>query len=182
MTPILGIMASSISGSKISTSAFESIATATGTGSNTAITFSSIPQTYKSLQIRCSILTSASVDLMMDINSTALTYGHRLIGNGTTASAEAGAGDYRILRQTTPSSYNIPLAAIIDIIDYTSTTKNKTVRSIAGCDTNGQYYDRVNLASGFLNNTSAVTSLTLNFSGACNFATGSTVALYGIKG
>ena len=45
MTPMLGIMASSINGSKAITGSFESIATVTGTGASPSqtLTFSSIP-------------------------------------------------------------------------------------------------------------------------------------------
>ena len=49
--PILGIIASSIQGSK--TTAYESIATQTvGAGGVASVTFSSIPSTYKHLQLR----------------------------------------------------------------------------------------------------------------------------------
>ena len=41
---------------------FESIATATGTGSNSTLTFSSIPQTYKHLQIRVMSRGNAATD------------------------------------------------------------------------------------------------------------------------
>jgi hypothetical protein len=70
---------------------------------------------------------------------------------------------------------------IIDIHDYASTTKNKTVRSFFGHDRNGA--GSVYLYSGLWMNTGAITSLSLgqaNFSGT--FDTGTVASLYGIKG
>ena len=94
MTPMLGIMASSISGSKISTSSFESIATYTATGGETSFTFSSIPQTYKSLQIRWMYrdagngTVAGTCSLAVNMNGTTddLPY-NQLFGNGTSAVA-----------------------------------------------------------------------------------------------
>ena len=50
MTPILGIMASAAMGSK--QSSFESIATVTLSSGSTTIDITSIPSTYKHLQLR----------------------------------------------------------------------------------------------------------------------------------
>jgi hypothetical protein len=70
-------------------------------------------------------------------------------------------------------------SGILDIHDYTSTTKNKTFRSITGRDNNGS--GQITLYSGLWLSTSAITSISLNTSGS-NFTTASTFALYGIKG
>jgi hypothetical protein len=51
MTPMLGIMASQISGHLV-TNSYESIQTVTVSTATPSITFSSIPATYKHLQIR----------------------------------------------------------------------------------------------------------------------------------
>ena len=51
--PILGVIASQITG-HLSTNSFESIQTVTvGSGGQSSISFSSIPSTYKHLQLRC---------------------------------------------------------------------------------------------------------------------------------
>ena len=77
-------------------SSFESIATATGTGSSGVITFSSIPSTYKSLQIRyMSKDTNASDGVLnpkIQFNSdTGNNYAyHELRGDGTSATTNAG--------------------------------------------------------------------------------------------
>ena len=50
--PILGIIASSIQNAIANASSYESIASFTGNGTATNYTFTSIPSTYKSLQLR----------------------------------------------------------------------------------------------------------------------------------
>ena len=153
-----------------SPAAFESIATATGTGSSNAITFSSIPQTYTSLQIRIfgkdtRNSTQYSVDGYITLNSVT-TYGqHYLRGDGTSASSSGGSNTVIILPNAIATSRSgmtsIGSAAIIDIHDYTNASRNKTVRAFGGVDTNGVGAYGVYLASGVSVNTAAVTSVTL---------------------
>jgi hypothetical protein len=66
-------------------------------------------------------------------------------------------------------------AMIIDLPDYMSTTKNKTVRALAGTPS------RVAMDSGLFIGTAAISSISLS-ANASSFATGSRLALYGIKG
>ena len=78
--------------------------------------------------------------------------------------------------------------SIIDIIDYASTTKNKTIRTFSGWDGNaaGAGNDGVvalhsSLATG--TGTTAVSSISMYcYASGENFLAGSTFALYGIKG
>jgi hypothetical protein len=72
--------------------------------------------------------------------------------------------------------------AVIDVLDYASTNKYKTFRSLSGVDLNGS--GLVGLFSGFLySNTNAISNITLYANaGADNFAQHSQFALYGIKG
>ncbi len=176
---------------------FESIATATGTGSNSTLTLSSIPQTYKHLQIRyISRDTSAITNpagIWIDLNNdTAANYTqHYLIGNGSSASAAGNSaastgGSPQLSRATACGgmSANIFAAGIIDIHDYSSTTKNKTIRAITGSDYNTASTNaEVGLFSSvWLNNSSGVSTIRFYFPTGGNFATGSTFALYGIKG
>lgn len=177
--------------------AFESIATATGTGSSDTITFSSIPQTYKHLQLRVIgkrtgtgfTETSAQITFNGDVTSNYTRHG--LLGNTTTASANATAPAASILVQNaflpSDTAYaNMHGVSIIDIYDYTSTTKNKTVRAISGYDTNGEVNlpGRLVLNSGLWFKTpEAITSITLKTSSGLQFwTTTSQFALYGIKG
>jgi hypothetical protein len=168
---------------------YESIATANPSG--TTVTFSSIPSTYKSLQIRG--LAKDSImngDTLVEIGvrfngDTGSNYVyHSLTGNGSTASASGVTGQAQIivsngnLRELSSSSTFG--ASIIDVVDYASTTKNKTLRYMAGVDTNSSN-GSVGLGSGLWLNTAAITSITL-FSNNTTFKAGSTWALYGIKG
>lgn len=165
-------------------SSYESIATATGTGSSGTITFSSIPSTFKHLQIRCSFLVSAGCSIKLQVNGVGGTsYAwHSLNGNGTAVAANAAASvpfPY-VAGIVNNASTTQPNVAIIDILDYTSTTKNKTIRTFNGFDANGS--GEVNVLSGLFNNTNAITSVSISSeSGTQNFTTSSTFALYGIK-
>ena len=164
--------------------AYDSIATANGTGSSAVLTFSSIPATYTHLQIRFNGLSSSNATLTVRYNSdTGSNYGvHYMLGNG--ASPSAGAET----TQTLMTLYgSVPLAAassqtgtsIIDILDYANTNKYKTLRSLSGYDSNGSGF--VGLTSGLWISTSAITSITLT-ANAGNWTTTTTAALYGIKG
>ena len=68
----------------------------------------------------------------------------------------------------------------MDILDYTNTNKNKTVRVLQGFDENGSGVVAFN-SFLYSTNTNAITSLTLTSSGT-SFAQYSSFALYGIKG
>lgn len=171
--------------------AFESIASATGTGSANTITFSSIPSTYQHLQIRA--ITKNTNTVGTGAYSTYLTANgvggtsytaHRLFGDGATVGASASTSaaytdTYGGVASNHSSRTDMVGALIIDIHDYASTTKNKTFRFFAGYDYNGG--GTIELTSGLFISTNAITSLTLQVS-ASNWSTKSVFALYGIKG
>jgi hypothetical protein len=182
---ILGVTASSIL--KITT-AFDSIATATGTGSSGTITFSSIPSSYAHLQIRALARSTEAAtgfaNLQIQANGdTATNYStHNFIGNGSSVLAAGYASQSlmelgAVVRNN--EAANIMGVSIVDIIDYASTTKAKTFKSFAGFDSNGS--GRSFLLSGAWYSTSAINSLTL-YIGTGNFTTTTRFALYGIKG
>ena len=175
-------------------SAFESIATATGTGSNTSITFSSIPSTYKHLQIRTlyrdtNTPGTTRQTLGVEFNGSGGTnYSvHHLRGTGSTTVA-AGFANYPYITvecagaagNTTSNVYGV---AVIDIHDYASSTKNKTVRYFSGINDNTTTdgSQGVVIGSGAWNQTAAITSIKLTC-GDTAFASGCVFALYGIKG
>lgn len=169
-------------GVAVSASSYESIATATGTGSSGTITFSSIPSTYKHLQVRTLANDASGNQLTMQFNSdTGSNYSyHRLQGTGATVAGAGGANQTQIsfvgYAPYTTSTYGI---SIIDIIDYANTSKYKTSRTLMGYDINGG--GLVLLGSGLWMNTAAINSISISTSGA-NFTTASRFALYGIKG
>ena len=176
---ILGVTASSIL--KV-TGSYESIATVNGTGSSGTITFSSIPSTYKHLQIRTLANDNSGNALYMQLNSdTGSNYtNHRLQGNGaTTAAAGAGSQTENFwvgYASYVASNYGV---SIVDLHDYSSTSKYKTMRSLIGYDINGG--GLILLGSGLWMSTSAITSISIVSSGG-NFTTASAFSLYGING
>lgn len=172
--------------------AFESIASVTPSGSVSTVTFSSIPSTYTSLQLRINARGTANggtiplIFLIRANGDTGSNYAHHnLTGNGATASAASGVTqDSLSLGLYADSGYgsNTYGVTIIDIHDYSSSTRNKTFRSFTGVDDNNTTGGRVSLRSGLWMSTSAITSITINNNGGDNYNSNSTFALYGIKG
>jgi hypothetical protein len=173
---------------------FESIATVTGTGTAASLEFTSIPSTYKHLQIRFCIrgydtTSRTNDDFRIRFNNdttNANYYGHFLQGNGATVTATSNAGSAAggqiIISETIPgagAADNIMATGIIDIIDYASTTKNKTARFVTGNDRNGSGQMRLGSVGYF--STTAISSIQL-LPDPQGFTTTSTFALYGIKG
>ena len=188
MSPILGIWASQ-NYPRI-TNSFESIATVTVSGTQSNIEFTSIPTTYTHLHIRALLRSDRSGspdDAQMQINgNTGANYSsHRIEGDGSTAYAGGGANASSIIlnRNTLPSNEsvsNIFAVYVIDILDYNNSNKFKTVRILSGADI--QSRGGVSFLSGALNTTSAITSFKIFEETGANLVTGSTVALYGIRG
>lgn len=201
MSPILGIIASQVPG-KISSTAFESIATVSIASDTNTITFSSIPSTYKHLQLRGisrsnynSSATGASQYKIQFNSDTGANYSnHTIYGNGSSIVVNAAANANQIVGSHPWANAGgfgagkIVTPTIIDILDYTNTSKNKTVRLISGFDTNTTSTNQFALMqSGAWYNTSAITSILLDATGPNAFSDGpfaanTTWALYGIKG
>jgi len=161
---------------------FESIATVTvGAGGSSYVDFTSIPTTYKHLQIRCFTSTSGSDQgLYARFNSdSANNYtSHFLYGNGTSASS--GSDLPRNDVYIASNLYSTYFAGVVcDILDYESTNKFKTIRSLSGNDRNGS--GSMWLFSGsWRNSTNAISSIRIYTSGT--IPQYSHFALYGIKG
>ncbi len=168
---------------------YESIATTTvGSGGNATITFSSIPRTYKHLQIRCTSRTNrADVDdiYVVRFNSdTAANYSrHFLLGNGSTTSSFGQGGETYILADGSAgasAAANIFGVCVIDVVDYADTNKFKTLRGLGGIDRNGAGY--LTMVSGNWRSTSAITTVTITSLYSSTFQQNSQFALFGIKG
>jgi hypothetical protein len=167
---------------------FESIATTTvGAGGQATITFSSIPSTYKHLQIRAiSRITAAigATDVTMRFNSdSGANYSyHSLYGNGASALSVGGGGEatmYPMSTVGTTAGAGTFAVGVTDILDYANTNKFKTVRTLTGVDYNGA--GQVILNSGNWRSSSAVSTITIT-SYSNTFAQHTQFALYGIKG
>ena len=186
MLIIPGILASSY---PVATTSYESIATVTvGAGGSSSISFTSIPSTYKHLQIRAIARdTTAAPNISIiryNLNGdTSANYSaHFLRGNGSSADALGYSSQtYSWLYYFPYNSVtsNVMGALILDIHDYASTTKNKTIRALSGTDANGD--GGIALNSGLWLSTNAVNSITFTANGTA-FTSSTTFALYGIKG
>jgi hypothetical protein len=168
--------------SAVAATDYESIATTTvGAGGQATVTFSSIPSTYKHLQLRI-IARSAGTSfagLYMSMNSSVdPVIGHYVVGDGS--SATAGANSTKQFGWAIGSSQlaNTFTAEVIDILDYANTNKNKTVRSLAGYELNGS--GGVALFSGLFDTTAAINALNI-YLPTGNIGQYSSFALYGIK-
>jgi hypothetical protein len=163
--------------------AFESIATTTvGVTAVSEIIFSSIPQTYKHLQIRGIVRNSVTEgNLNSQFNSdTAGNYAfHQLTGDGGSAASYATTSTTNLRHGNFTGVADIFTGVVIDILDYTNTNKYTTTRNYCSFDRNGAGSFYFN--SSHWRNTAAVTTIRL-FAGNNAFAQYSSFALYGIKG
>lgn len=175
------------------TTAYESIATVSLSSAQASVTFSSIPSTYKHLQVRM-ISRDSNADtninsLYMNFNGvTGTSYSwHKIeaLGTGTpNANGIASQGNMwiggNIANNYTSGIY---AAHITDILDYANTSKYTTMKTFGGFDTNGTGTEpgHITLTSGMYMSTDVITSITISKSGQNQLAN-SHFALYGIKG
>ena len=185
MSLILGILDSGGAAAGGGT-AYESIATVTvGSGGAADVTFTSIPATYKHLQVRGIMRSDGTLDgFNTQFNSdTGSNYArHRLYGNGSTVAADANSPRTNITLADgvlTSAGASIFGAVVFDIVDYANTNKYKTVKSLGGNDKNGS--GTIWFNSGLWMNTNAITSVKI-FPGDGNWVQYTQFALYGIKG
>ena len=169
--------------------AFQSIATATvGSGGTASVTFSSIPQTYTHLQLRITARNTRvsgyeAGSLYGYFNGdTAANYpNHIMYGDGATLYSfpDLTSLGFIAARIADNSRANVFGVSIVDILDYTNTNKNTTVRTLTGFENNT--VGEMQFQSATWLNTSAVTSILIN-SPTFSIMEYSSIALYGIKG
>ena len=168
---------------------YESIATQNlSSGNQGTFSFTSIPSTYKHLQLRLMskdnrVATGDSIQIRFNSDTSSNYSYHGIVGNGSTTdiSALSSTNAFEFYRSAGNSgTTNIFGAMILDIVDYTNTNKNKTVKAFAGADWNGG--GEIWLNSGAWYSTSAVNSITLIPTNGSTFLQFSHFALYGIKG
>jgi hypothetical protein len=196
--PILGVVASGISGN-LDSSAYFPIATTTLATTTSTVTFSSIPQTYKHLQLRMwaksdranssgnTVFAYANGDNAPTSPTNYWTHGITSDGSGSPYAgslgntAGTGYGFYVGTAQgASPSS--IGSVAIADFLDYSNTSKYKTMRTISGEDSNSNNTNgTISMRSTLWSSTSAITSLQL-ICLSYNFTQYTTFTLYGITG
>jgi hypothetical protein len=192
--PILGVIASSIAKNTFTpTGSYDALASYTvPSGGASSITFAGLPTggQYSHLQLRLIARTAnsgADSDLIyyrFNSDSGSNYSWHYLQGNAG-GSAISGAAANQTTIYTWSGSGNTSTAGlfgaeIIDILDYASPNKYKTIKNLGGVDNNGA--GNINLTSGLWMNTSPINSITItNYSGT-NFSQFSQFSLYGVKG
>jgi len=186
MSPILGIVASSKPGIAPlqPDGAYDSLATVTvPSGGLSTITFAGIPNTYKHLQIRGLMLSSSpNNDIVARFNSdTGANYAlHNLYGANVSVVSYADPNITYASLGFTGDTGPGPSVFITDLLDYSNTTKFKTLRTLNSNERNAttRY---VNVMSGLWRNTNAVNSITITHGAAVNFNEYSQFSLYGVK-
>lgn len=167
---------------------FELISTSLITTNTASVTFASLNTTaaaYKHLQLRIVDRSSASLNSQVGIRfngDSGSNYSeHQIKGNGSSISTYGvGANNFAPMGTTVESgaAANAFGARIIDILDFSQTTKNKTIREIAGAAVSP---NNIAMHSAAWYNTAAVTSMEV-FMNLGNFVQYSRISLYGIKG
>jgi hypothetical protein len=157
------------------------------TSTANTITFSSIPSTYKHLQLRMvSKTTDASSTgyLFMRFNSdSGANYSyHYLFAPVSSAGATGSTFAGLIFMNGNDIGANAFSSNIVDIADYADTNKFKTSRMFGGRSGNGAGGNQLHLESANWRSTSAITSINLSFGDGTNLSIGSRFSLYGIKG
>ena len=151
-----------------------------GSAGSATVTFSSIPATFKHLQMRATYFNTAVSDFYVQLNSNISLKGHGLYGGGVSAASNSDNSTANGMNwdqgQWTTTN---PTVIIADILDYTSTTKNKTVKILGGQDNNGGS-GAVWFRSALYDLTAAVTSITITPDNP--FTQYTSIAIYGIKG
>ena len=164
---------------------YELIATGFGTGSSTSILFASIPDDYKHLQVRgvARGTSSGAASLTVRFNniSTSSYAWHILYGDGGSVLSTSSVNNTSMfVGSSTGSNFTAGAyaATVFDVLDYTSTSKNTTLRTLSGRTADD---NQIQVESNLFNNTAAITQIEL-FSNSGNFTSTSRFSLSGIRG
>lgn len=190
MTPILGIWASAFAKTAPDTGSYFPLGEFTLAGEQASIDFTNIPSTYKHLQIRLFGRTTRAANqdaVLVEFNGdTGNNYqrSHYIYGDGSTVTAGSdGLGaytaTYRVAAASTTS--NIFGTIIIDILDYASTNKHKTIRILGGYDRNGGGEIWFSSSLWFPSTIAAINSIKLKPSTGGNFIAATSAAIYGVN-
>jgi hypothetical protein len=186
---LLGILNSQAAGG--GGEAFDLLETTTLTSSASSITFSGLSaySDYKHLQVRVTGQQSFTgfpyqFTRFRINNDTGSNYSHHtLSGDGSSVTSSAGSSTNYIQMLPLPGSQdaNVYGALAIDILDFSSVSRNTTVRALGGGYFAGNQ-KFIGLSSGSHYSTSAMTSFTHYIDAGVNWTAGSRFSLYGSKG
>jgi hypothetical protein len=162
------------------------------TSSASSVTFSGLASYatagYKHLQIRGVARTDRptyDIDtILFQLNSdTGNNYAHHSLTADGSSVTSGGQGNESSMQQYwIPSNLTTDVfgAFQTDILDFSNTSKNTTLRSMSGFLTST--YTRLRFGSGVWLSTAAVTSIKIYSNDAANFLANSRFSLYGSKG
>jgi hypothetical protein len=158
------------------------IQTVTAATNVAGLDFTSIPQTYTHLQLRVWGRGTfnnggGGLSVVFGFSGYSPLYRHRISGNGSSANNQVYSSSFGSAGTVPDVNADASIwgSNIFDILDYTSTVKNKTLRYIGGFDRNGsgEVSFGSSLASG-----GAISNLSLTTDG--NWVAGTRIDLYGI--
>lgn len=159
--------------------AYDALATVTLSSATNTVTFAGIPAGYKHLQLRIlNKITTGGINPTIRFNGdTGSNYiAHQLYGDGASAGSFSFGTGTAIGTSYASDQWG---GQVIDILDYASTSKNKTVRTLGGTDKNGSGY--VGLTSGLWFATPAAINSIDIIAASTTFTEFSQFALFGVK-
>ena len=189
MSPItLGILAASGAGLPAS---YELITSSVLTSTAASVTFSNLGTAaagYKHLQLRAVYASNTGGNgtyIRTQLNGdTGSNYSnHYMVGQGSTVLSTGGSSQTAIPISPYSSSVLSTQSDVViaDILNFNSTSKNKTFKVLSG----GPGYGSINLTSGSWYSIAAITSINLlafSQGSPSTFGVGSRFSLYGIRG
>jgi len=166
----------------VAPTSFDSIASVTLASNADTMGFTSIPGTYKHLQIRgifnSTAVASGTPRFTLNGDGASGNYSIQAIRNSTIDNENGINQAYMSLAVQRPGFFN---SFILDIFDYADTNKFKTFQVRQGVNdyTNSEHYSV--FGTGHWRSLSAITSFTLTDQSVSDLTSLSTIALYGIK-
>jgi hypothetical protein len=157
------------------------IAEVTATGSTASITLSSIPGTFTDLLCYTSTrsATGGNVDITVQVNGSGTGYSVRwLYGSGSGVGSGNSTTAYAGYTTVSGATANTFANCSLYIPNYAgSTNKSWSIDSVA--ENNGTTaFSGIN--AGLWSNTAAITSITFNTTDGSNWASGTSMTLYGV--
>ena len=162
-------------------STYTPIATTTLASPATSYTFSSIPSTYTDLVLIGNTIVSSGTQYEFSVQfngDTGTNYSNTYLG-GTGVVAFSGRATNSTIIDSGYLNANSgnPNTRILNIMNYSNTTTNKTVISRGSGENGGQVIGYANL----WRNTAAINSIKIFSISGLTYATGTTLTLYGIQ-
>jgi hypothetical protein len=192
MSLLLGILNSQAAGG--GGGAFDLLETTTLSTSAASVTFSGLGaySDYKHLQMRIVARstyngTQRPMDIYFNSDSTGTNYSSHFLDTYQGSVNSTARTSYSTIVETVafPASSAASGAfgaAVIDILDFSSTSKNTTTRSLNGYQGGSTTGAGIAFSSGLWRSTAAVTSITMRgYQAQTGFAAGSRFSLIGVK-